>query len=49
MERALSQFVVEGIDTSIALHQAILQDPGFRAGQFDTKFMEQFLAKRTEG
>jgi acetyl-CoA carboxylase biotin carboxylase subunit len=48
MERALSQFVVEGIDTSISLHQEILADPGFRAGNFDTSFMESFLARRAE-
>jgi acetyl-CoA carboxylase biotin carboxylase subunit len=48
MERALSQFVVRGIETSIPLHQAIFADPGFRAGQFDTKFMEQFLAQEPE-
>jgi len=46
MERALSQFVVQGIETSIPLHQEIFADEGFRAGQFDTKFMERFLAKR---
>jgi len=45
MERALSQFIVQGIETSIPLHQAIFQDPGFRAGEFDTKFMERFLAR----
>ena len=44
MERALSQFVVQGVETSISLHQGIFQDPGFRAGEFDTKFMERFLA-----
>jgi len=49
MERALSQFVVQGIETSIPLHQAIFQDPGFRAGEFDTKFMERFLAREAEG
>ena len=48
MERALSQFVVQGIDTSIPLHQAIFRDEDFRAGKFDTKFMERFLAKQTE-
>ena len=48
MERALSQFVVQGIDTSISLHQAIFQDEDFRAGNFDTKFMERFLAKQSE-
>ncbi len=46
MERALSQFVVQGIETSIPLHQEIFADPDFRNGQFDTKFMERFLAKR---
>ena len=48
MERALSQFVVQGIDTSVSLHQAIFQDEDFRAGRFDTKFMERFLAKTAE-
>jgi acetyl-CoA carboxylase biotin carboxylase subunit len=48
MERALSQFVVQGIETSISLHQAIFQDEDFRAGKFDTKFMERFLAKTAE-
>ena len=48
MERALSQFVVQGIETSIPLHQAIFADPGFRAGEFDTKFMERFLASKPE-
>jgi len=47
MERALSQFIVQGIETSIPLHQAIFQDAGFRAGKFDTKFMEEFLASRS--
>ena len=46
MERALSQFIVQGIETSIPLHQEIFQDPEFRAGRFDTGFMERFLADR---
>jgi acetyl-CoA carboxylase biotin carboxylase subunit len=48
MERALRQFIVQGIDTSIPLHQAIFADPGFRAGEFDTGFMERFLASKSE-
>lgn len=48
MERALSQFVVQGVETSITLHQEIFQDPGFRTGEFDTGFMERFLAARAE-
>jgi acetyl-CoA carboxylase, biotin carboxylase subunit len=46
MERALKQFVVQGIDTSIPLHQEIFADEDFRMGNFDTKFMERFLARR---
>jgi acetyl-CoA carboxylase, biotin carboxylase subunit len=45
MERALSQFIVQGIHTSIPLHEAIFQDEEFRAGKFDTGFMERFLAR----
>jgi acetyl-CoA carboxylase biotin carboxylase subunit len=47
MERALSQFVVRGVETSVSLHQAIFQDEEFRKGNFDTGFMERFLAKTT--
>ena len=46
MERALGMFVVEGIDTSIPLHLEIFADEDFRVGNFDTKFMERFLARR---
>jgi acetyl-CoA carboxylase biotin carboxylase subunit len=48
MERALSQFIVRGVDTSIPLHQEIFQSEAFRAGEFDTGFMERFLAARAE-
>ena len=48
MSRALEMFVVEGIYTSIPLHQRIMADPDFRAGNFDTKFMERFLAPAKE-
>ncbi len=45
MQRALSQFVVHGIHTSIPLHQRIFADAEFRSGAFDTKFMERFLER----
>jgi acetyl-CoA carboxylase, biotin carboxylase subunit len=44
MSRALHMFVVQGIYTTIPLHQRIMADPDFIAGNFDTKFMERFLA-----
>ena len=46
MSRALEMFIIEGIQTSIPLHRKIMADPDFRAGNFDTKFMERFQAKR---
>jgi acetyl-CoA carboxylase biotin carboxylase subunit len=42
MQRALSEFVIEGIKTTIPLHQKILENEDFRAGNFTTKFMETF-------
>ena len=42
MERALSEFVIEGVKTTIPLHQRLMKDPNFRAGNFTTKFMETF-------
>ena len=46
MTRALEMFIVEGIYTTIPLHRRILADPDFRAGRFDTTFVERFLAKK---
>ncbi len=43
MTRALEMFVVEGIYTSIPLHQRILADPDFQAGRFDTNFITRFM------
>ncbi|MGA2272182.1 MAG: acetyl-CoA carboxylase biotin carboxylase subunit [Bryobacteraceae bacterium] len=50
MRRALDMFVIEGIHTSIPLHQRILADPDFQAGRFDTSFINRFLpaAKQTK-
>jgi acetyl-CoA carboxylase biotin carboxylase subunit len=44
MTRALEMFIVEGVFTTIPLHRRILADPDFRAGDFDTGFIERFLA-----
>ncbi|MEI9980721.1 MAG: acetyl-CoA carboxylase biotin carboxylase subunit [Edaphobacter sp.] len=48
MQRALGQFVIQGIHTTIPLHQKIFADAEFRAGQFDTKFMERFLERQKD-
>jgi acetyl-CoA carboxylase biotin carboxylase subunit len=44
MRRALQAMVIEGIKTTIPLHLKIMDDPAFQAGQFSTKFMENFLS-----
>ena len=48
MQRALDMFVVEGVHTSIPLHQRILADPDFLAGHFDTRFVERFNPQRED-
>jgi acetyl-CoA carboxylase biotin carboxylase subunit len=45
MRRALEAMVIEGINTTIPLHLKIMDDPNFRAGNFSTKFMEDFLSQ----
>ena len=42
MERSLSEFVIEGVKTTIPFHLRLMKDPNFRAGNFTTKFMETF-------
>ena len=42
MRRALDEFVVEGIHTTIPFHQQLLQHPRFLDGDFDTHFLEHF-------
>jgi len=42
MARALEMFVIEGISTSIPVHEKIMADPDFRAGTFDTHFLARF-------
>ena len=45
MERALDEYIIEGIKTTIPFHQQLLQDESFRKGDFTTKFMETFVIK----
>ena len=48
MNRALDMFVVEGIYTSIPLHQRILAHPDFVAGKLDTGFLARMGVRREE-
>jgi acetyl-CoA carboxylase, biotin carboxylase subunit len=42
MKRALSEFVIEGIKTTIPFHIKLMDDPTFKSGKFTTKFLEDF-------
>ena len=44
MRRALDEFVIEGIKTTIPLHKRILNDPDFQKGHVTTTFLDRFLA-----
>lgn len=44
MRRALDEFIIEGIKTTIPLHRRILDDPDFQKGHVSTTFLERFLA-----
>ncbi|MGB0166557.1 MAG: acetyl-CoA carboxylase biotin carboxylase subunit [Luteibaculum sp.] len=45
MERALSEYVIEGVKTTIPFHQQLMKDQRFREGNFTTKFLEGFELK----
>ncbi|MEO7314831.1 MAG: acetyl-CoA carboxylase biotin carboxylase subunit [Ginsengibacter sp.] len=45
MSRALSEYVIEGIKTTIPFHVQLMQNEDFRKGNFTTKFMESFKMK----
>jgi acetyl-CoA carboxylase biotin carboxylase subunit len=43
MRRALDEFVIEGIKTTIPLHRRIFDDPSFQKGKFSTNFLERLI------
>jgi len=43
MNRALSEYILTGVKTTISFQQAIMQDPNFRRGVYSTSFVEQLL------
>ena len=42
MERALDEFIIEGIKTTIPFHQKLMKNEAFRKGDYTTKFMDTF-------
>jgi acetyl-CoA carboxylase biotin carboxylase subunit len=49
MNRALAEYMITGIKTTIPFEQAILQDPNFRRGVYSTNFIEQLLGGPRRG
>ena len=48
VQRALEETIIEGIQTNIPLHERIIQEPDFRAGNFNIHWLEKTLARRKE-
>jgi acetyl-CoA carboxylase biotin carboxylase subunit len=47
LRRALEETVIEGVKTTIPLHQALLDDPEFQAGDYSIKWLEEWLAAQS--
>ena len=45
MSRALSEYVIEGVKTTIPFHQQLMRNEDFISGNFTTKFLEGFTMK----
>jgi acetyl-CoA carboxylase biotin carboxylase subunit len=48
MLRALDEFIIEGVDTTIPFFRRVMQAPEFRSGQFDTTFVDRLLCASPE-
>ena len=48
MARALEEYVILGVKTTIPLHQALVEDPEFGRGDYSIKWLERWLAERAE-
>jgi acetyl-CoA carboxylase, biotin carboxylase subunit len=49
LKRALGEFVIDGVKTTIPLHQRLLDAPDFQSGDYTIKWLEEWLAKDSEG
>jgi acetyl-CoA carboxylase biotin carboxylase subunit len=49
LRRALEEFVIDGVKTTIPLHQAVIEDPEFVAGDYTIKWLEEWLARDASG
>ena len=49
LRRALGEMVVSGVETTIPLHQALLEEPAFLSGDYHIRWLESWLAERAKG
>ena len=43
MKRALDEYIIEGVKTTIPFHRQLMDHPDYLAGNYTTKFMEDFI------
>ena len=48
LSRALSELIVDGIDTTVPLFDALLQEPDLQSGNYNIHWLEKWLAKNIE-
>jgi acetyl-CoA carboxylase biotin carboxylase subunit len=48
MKRALEEFIIEGIPTTIPFHRSVIDDPVFQSGVYSTKYIDGFKWKEKE-
>jgi len=46
MKRALSEYVITNVKTTIPYHQKLIEDADFKTGNFDTSFLEKFSQRQ---
>jgi len=46
MKRALDEFIIEGVDTTIPFHLNLMDHEVFKSGDFDTKFLEKYTVMK---
>ena len=48
MQRALDEFIIEGVKTTVPFHQQLMKNERFRSGKFDTGFMDTFKLEKED-
>lgn len=48
LKRSLEEYVIDGVITTIPLHQALMDNEEFQSGEYDIHWLEKFLAERTD-